>query len=336
MRAWALALPMLAGLAGPASAGPVLDRIGHLKTLVCGALDPPADYSRDDTHGSVLPLATAYCRAVGVAILGEQPGVKIVALPDEKHGFAAVQSGAIDLLVGASAHYPAARSFGLAFAPPLFMDGQSYLVNRASGIATVANLQGRHLCFLGGTESETATEAVLQRRHITYLPFPQQEEGEMQAALVTGHCTAMAGSITQLADARTEFKALRQDFVILPDPITLDPIRPAYAAADPQFGAIVTATTAMLLLAEEAGLTQRDAASPAASEDPDLRLLTGIDPTVALALGLRRGWALQMIQAVGNYAELFDRTLGQHSDLHLARGASALWRDGGALYPLLP
>ena len=313
--------------------GPVLDRIRHAASLSCGALTPPADYTRDDTHGVVLAFDEQICKAVAVAILGEAAKVQVRGYPDEKHGLTAVHTGEVDLLVGASPLITSQRRYDVAFAPAVFMDGQSYMVSRASGITKVADLNGQQICFISETESEFAMESVLPHRGIRYLPFPQQEDGEMQAALVTGHCTAMAGSITQLAVARSGFKSKRNDFVILADPITLDPIAPAYAADDPQLGQIVTWTTAMLLQAEQSGITQHSAAAPQPTEDPDARALNGTDPTIALALGLRRDWALDVIRAVGNYAELFERTLGLPSPLHLARGYNALWSSGGVMYP---
>ncbi len=39
-----------------------------------------------------------------------------------------------------------------------------------------------------------------------------------------------------------------------------------------------------------------------------------------------------MIQAVGNYGEIFDRNLGPNTKLGLERGLNALWSKGGLLY----
>jgi hypothetical protein len=35
---------------------------------------------------------------------------------------------------------------------------------------------------------------------------------------------------------------------------------------------------------------------------------------------------------VGNYAEAFERNVGQGSPLKIARGINALWKDGGIQY----
>ena len=39
-----------------------------------------------------------------------------------------------------------------------------------------------------------------------------------------------------------------------------------------------------------------------------------------------------MIKLVGNYAEVFDRNLGQGSPLRISRGLNALWTKGGFQY----
>ena len=39
-----------------------------------------------------------------------------------------------------------------------------------------------------------------------------------------------------------------------------------------------------------------------------------------------------MIEKVGNYAEIFDRSLGPKTPLGMTRGMNALWTDGGLMY----
>jgi general L-amino acid transport system substrate-binding protein len=37
---------------------------------------------------------------------------------------------------------------------------------------------------------------------------------------------------------------------------------------------------------------------------------------------------------VGNYGEIYDRTLGDSSKVHLPRGVNALWTQGGLMHAL--
>ena len=38
------------------------------------------------------------------------------------------------------------------------------------------------------------------------------------------------------------------------------------------------------------------------------------------------------IKQVGNYGEMFERNVGQTTDLKIARGKNALWNQGGLQY----
>ena len=49
-------------------------------------------------------------------------------------------------------------------------------------------------------------------------------------------------------------------------------------------------------------------------------------------MGLSKDWAYQVISQVGNYSELFERNLGEGSNLKLERGINALWNKGGLMY----
>ena len=42
----------------------------------------------------------------------------------------------------------------------------------------------------------------------------------------------------------------------------------------------------------------------------------------------------QVVKNVGNYGEIFDRTLGSKSDLKLTRGLNGSWTKGGLMYSM--
>jgi general L-amino acid transport system substrate-binding protein len=63
---------------------------------------------------------------------------------------------------------------------------------------------------------------------------------------------------------------------------------------------------------------------------PAARLL---DPALGAgaALGLPNDFMAGVISRVGNYSEIYDRSLGPDSDVPLPRGINSLVRDGGLL-----
>jgi len=59
----------------------------------------------------------------------------------------------------------------------------------------------------------------------------------------------------------------------------------------------------------------------------------GIDFAAARALGLEHDWAARVIASVGNYGEIYQRTVGAAAPFHLPRGLNALWTEGGLMHP---
>jgi general L-amino acid transport system substrate-binding protein len=333
LRALVIAKTLLAGCCF-AAAGPVFEQVKSAGVLACGVVTEEADYTKDDTHGNLAALGLDTCKAVAAAVFGDGAKVRITAFPDEHHGLTALKSRQIALLAGATPTVVNGALFGVGFARPIFFDGQGFLVAKTSGIRTLDAFADKQICFIAGTEAETVLGTLFADRGIKYLPFPFEEEGEMEAALVTGHCAAITADASSLAAARANFHARIDDFVILPELITLDPLAPAYAEDDAQWAAVVDATVQALIQAEASGITRGNVDARQRSSDPSTaRLLTGAGG-LGRALSLDREWAVRVIETVGNYGEMFERDVGMHSALRLERGRNALWTKGGLMYPL--
>ena len=101
---------------------------------------------------------------------------------------------------------------------------------------------------------------------------------------------------------------------------------------DAQWFTIVKWVHFVLLNAEELSVTQANVAEMATSHDPDIRRLLGTDGNFGSGLGLANDFAIEVIKAVGNYGETFERNLGSGSRLKIARGLNNLWSHGGLQY----
>jgi general L-amino acid transport system substrate-binding protein len=56
------------------------------------------------------------------------------------------------------------------------------------------------------------------------------------------------------------------------------------------------------------------------------------DTKIGTDLGVSNDWVVNIVKAVGNYGEMFDRNVGSGSPLKIARGINALWTKGGLQY----
>ncbi len=186
------------GATAPVHAGTTLDGIKAAGSLPCGINTEEPEYSTQDAHGNHSALDLDICKAVAVAVLGPNAKFTVVAYRDEQDALKALKSGGIALLATGSPNLINTANTGFGFARPIFYDHQGFLVNKTLGITSPKDLSGKKICFLGGTEIEDQLGAYMAREEIKWLPFSFQEEGEMEAALITRNCAAVTADISHL------------------------------------------------------------------------------------------------------------------------------------------
>ncbi|HEY4380585.1 MAG TPA: transporter substrate-binding domain-containing protein [Acidobacteriaceae bacterium] len=317
-----------------------LDHIRQTRTLRCGINQETPEYSTSDDHGARQAFDTDICKAVAIAILGPNARSLLVPYPDDVASMAALISGKVDLLPTLTLDFHHSAVAGITFSPPVLYDGVGFLVPTAADVTHAADLTDKKICFLAETEVEVALRAWFTRQNLKFLPFPFQEEGEMQAAFVTGNCTALAGDRTRLASTRVGFGPLAARYALLPDQISRDPLAAASRSSDPAFANIVRWVIEALLNAEAAGFTQASATTwtaqnaAASADNPTIQILTGQTREIGSRLGLDNAWAIHVLAAAGNFGELYDRDLGGQSPLQLPRDLNRLDTQGGLIVPL--
>ncbi len=326
-----LSLTFLLSCASAQAAAQTLAAVQARHNLHCAVIGEAIDWNKEDLHGNLAPLGEQICHAMAVAVLGRADAVQVVPAPAELEALKSLQSGQVDVVVGATPSDSVALRLGVTFGPPVFWDSQTFLVHKASGITSSAGLAGRTVCFIEGTDNEHVLLQSMQDANVKFLRFPFQEEGEMDAGLVGGHCRAISAYASKLAEVRTQFHGLVHDFVLLPDRLALLPASIVTRQGDAAWSAVAKATVDTLVEAQMLGITQANLAQKATSDDPRVQHLLGQDWSAAQALGLAHTWGAQIIAAVGNYGEIFQRTLGEHTPMNLEPGLNQDCLHGGLL-----
>jgi len=253
---------------------------------------------------------------------------------------AALTAGDVDMVASLSDDFSHAAGTHLAFTRPVLWDGVGFLVPATSLVKRARELSGKRVCFLAETAVEESVRAWFTREHLDLAPFPFQEEGEMQAAFSTGNCAALAGERTRLAQTRAALAQHGKTTRMFPESISKDPLASAVRENDPQWFAIVNWVMEALVQAEENGITQANVRSlqarAAQDKDPQRRFLLGGSKQIGSALGLDDDWVARVIEATGNYGEIYERDLGSGSAMKLTRGDNRLFRNGGAMLGLPP
>jgi general L-amino acid transport system substrate-binding protein len=321
----------LGGLFQNALAG-TLDAVAARGTLLCGVGGDIPGLSYKDGAGAWSGLDVDFCRAVAAAALGDADKVELVAL-DNAARLDALREKRIDLLAR-NTTWTMSRDldYGMRFVDVLYYDGQGFMVPRKSGLMTALALGGKRVCSLSSSTSLDNARRYFTRNRMALKLKAFDNLADAKAAYLTGKCDAITTDQSQLYALRSTLEDPRSQR-ILPEVISKEPLSPAVREEDQRWFDLVRWTLFVLIDAEEQGIDSTNvgrAREEARSEDT--RRLLDLDGRAAKHLGVAPGWTYRIIKAVGNYAEIFDRNLGESSPLKIKRGLNALWRDGGILY----
>ena len=110
------------------------------------------------------------------------------------------------------------------------------------------------------------------------------------------------------------------DFLILPEIISKEPLGPVVRHGDNQFADIVRWALFAMVEAEEYGITSKNVDEMMKSENPTIKRILGVTPGMGKALGVDEKWVYAIVKQVGNYGESFERNVGKDSPLKIERG----------------
>jgi general L-amino acid transport system substrate-binding protein len=311
--------------AQPAAAGQVLDTVKANGALTCGLSSGLAGFATVDKDGRANGLDADICRAVGVALFGSVDKVKFAAVPREQRA-AALQNGKVDLeILDPEQLGDKPANLGLAISPAVFYDGAGFLVPKSLGVKSARQLSGAEVCLLQGTANEQNLVDYFHSNKLDLRSLELTSVPEIEQAFFYGRCDAYMADALALAYMRITKAANPEDFAVLPERISQSQMAPAMRKGDKAFYNVVRWTVYTLIEAEERGVTSRNVADMAKSDDQGLKHLFTAEPDTDRALPPDDKRALNVIKAVGNYGEIFARTVGDLSPLHLIRGQNALY-----------
>jgi general L-amino acid transport system substrate-binding protein len=321
-------------VAGTAFAGPTLDKVKRDGTIVCGVSTGLAGFSLADSQGKYTGLDVDYCRALAAAVLGDANKVKFVPLSAQQR-FTAIQSGEVDLLSrNTTVTLQRETQAGLNFASPTYYDGQGFMVPKKLGVKSAKELNGATVCVQPGTTTELNLADFFRANKLQFKPVVIEKLEEVEQAFFSGRCDAYTTDASGLAATRVSKAPKPDDYVILPEIISKEPLAPAVRHGDEEWFDIVKWTQYALIEAEEKGITSKNVDQQASNEDPNVKRLLGLTPGMGKSLNLDEKWAYNAIKQVGNYGEIFDRNVGKDSPLKLERGLNDLWTRGGLQYAM--
>ena len=327
----ALLLVLSLFAAGGVALAATLDEVKARGVLTAGVNGQVFGFGMPDEKGVWKGLDVDTAKAVAAAIFGDANKVKYVAVTAVQR-LPALQSKEIDVLCrNTTVTLTRETTNGLNFAHVNYYDGQGFMVNKKLGVKSAKELGGATICVLPGTTTEMNAADYFRKSGMTWKPVVIEQNVELNKAFFGGRCDSLTSDVSQLA-AHRSVAPNPDDYVILPEIISKEPLAPVVRHGDDQWYDIVNWTIMAMIEAEELGINSQNVDEMLKSTDPNVQRFLGVSPGMGKALGLDEKWAYNIIKQVGNYGESFERNVGKSTPLKLERGLNNLWVKGGLMY----
>ena len=306
-----------------------------------GQLNCPGDigsyygFAEVDDRGEWKGLDIELCRAMSSAIFGDPSKANIVPI-DWAQRWPSLQSGDIDIVIKASGGTRSRdNELGLQFSMSYYLGTTKVMAHTELGLTSLADAEGGSICVPAATSVERQVASYLDSKGIDMEIVAIEKNEEVEAAYFSGRCDTFAqwGPVLAIAASQSDNP---DGHALLPDVLALEPEVMITRQGDDNWIDVANWTLSALLFAEQEGITSANVDEiKAAPTSTDVAKFLGATPGVGAGLGLDDDWAYNIIKNVGNYSEIFERSLGQQTPYKMPRDMTALWNAGGVLFPLV-
>ena len=318
-----------------------LDTILARGYMKCGVKESQYGMGYWDSNG-YSGLDIEYCRAIAAAI-GLDPDNDIeYILAGAIDRFDLLASGEIDVLIRTTTWTTYRDAdLGADYAGINFYDGQGILVNMDAhpGAASALDLDGASICVGIGTTTEGNIADYFAVNGMSYTAVNIENWGAAKASFEAGECSAWTGDMSALVANKWGLDTTAvPSSAIMPELLTKEPLAAVTRDYDSDWNEIVSWVWWGMITAEELGITSgnymnADTSNPVIDRllNQNLGLGTDLNP-------LSDTWMQDVLEAVGNYGEAYDRSFcdgdGTHSNCLIDRAGTmnALVSEGGLQY----
>jgi general L-amino acid transport system substrate-binding protein len=320
----------------------LLQTVQERGTLRCGVNEtvPGFGFLNPDSN-EIEGFDVDFCKAIAAAVFNtsEVDGMFELVSVSAEERFSALRAGNFDVLVR-NTTWTSSRdgTEGIAFSHVNFYDGQGMMVRTDSEFQSIEDMNNTAVCVTSGTTTELNLADRFAELELEYEAVTFEENPQLQEAFIGGRCQGWTSDLSQLAGIKSQWPendggpdAVR----LLDDIMSKEPLTPAVVDGDSDWQDAVSWVVHGLINAEELGVDSNNV-DQMASEPPnaDVANLLGAPLEEGAApldsgLGLEVDFMVNVLTAVGNYGEIYDRHV---APLGLERGLNRLWEDGGLQY----
>ena len=319
----------------PATPEPVSNRLDVVQDrgrLICAGRTDLAGFGFLDSAGINRGFDIDLCRAVAAAIFGDGNDLEVVPITASERG-PTIQAGEVDILSRNVTWTSTRDSQWGNYTTIMFYDGQGFMVPKRLGFNSALDLDGTTVCVTSGTTTELNLADFFRQHNLDLETVVFEDTASVYGAYEAGRGEATTSDKQQLAAMRSGFSD-PDAHVILPETISKEPLTPVVAHGDDGWFDLVKTVMWVLINAEELGVTQANVEQQRGSDNIVIRRMLGVEGEFGQSdLGLKATFAVDVIKAVGNYGEIYDRYMGPNGEsFTLPRQQNELWTNGGLVY----
>ena len=276
------------------------------------------------------------CRALASGLFGTHEGNLEIVPISWAQRWPALQSGDIDVVIKVSGWTQSRDTeLNLAYSRPYFIGAFQIMAHAELGAGSVADLDGGSICVSAGTSTERVLATFLESNKIDAEIVVFEKGDEVRSSYLSGRCDGLIEWAPSLAAMRVTVDDPAAH-VILPDVLDLEAEGIIVPEGDPDWLDVQNWMLSSLWFAELKGITMANVDEMRANPpSTTVGTFLGVTPGYGARLGLSDDWAYNMIKAVGNFGEIYDRNIGSGSPYNLPRGINALYTNGGVFYPMI-
>ena len=281
--------------------------------LLCGVKQTQPLFGFREEDGSVVGFDIEFCKAIAAAV-GDDIDVRYIDASDAATRFTLLASAQIDVLIRTTT-ITASRDADLKvdFAQTTFFTGQGFAVHADSGISSTADMNGATICVQTGTTTEQNLADHFTDLGYSYTPLGGTSP-EIQEAFLQRRCDVFTADQSDLASRVSNFDN-PANYRVLGQIISKEPLAPGVRDNDSEWKDVVNWVVHGLIAAEEMGITSGNVGAMAANPpNTTVARLLGVafegGEVADLGFGVDPQFLQRAIAAVGNYGEIYARTVG--------------------------
>ncbi len=153
-----------------------------------------------------------------------------------------------------------------------------------------------------GTTTELNLSDFFRANKMKFTPITYDKSDESAKSLEAGRCDVLTSDQSQLYAQRIKL-AKPDEYVVLPEVISKEPLGPVVRHGDDDWFDIVKWTLFVMVDAEELGVNSKNVEEMKKSTNPDVKRLLGVEGDKGKDFGLANDWMAVVVKQVGNYGE---------------------------------